>query len=157
MEEQKQEHLNAVEYCNNTIVHFRHKADRNKDESLYCFLLVIVSTLLVPVFITLGQGLWLGKAIPSILSLIAAGATSWLQLRKPQQLWALYRTTEKQLEDHLTKYQFKLGEYAETKYPDKVLAEQVAAIKLNTHQQWVGFVPKPENLRGLQQKVGEEK
>jgi hypothetical protein len=145
---QKQE--SAVEFCQKIIKHFEKKADHNKQESLACFLLVVISTLSVPIFITLGQGLLLAKVIPSILSLLAAGATSWLQLRKPQQLWAMYRTAQRQLEDHHTKYRFKIGEYANAGDVDRVLAEQVAAIKLNTHSQWMALVPSPDSLNGLQ-------
>jgi len=72
------------EFCTTTLCGFEAKANHNKRESLGMFILVIVCTLVAPLFVTLGDGLWLGKVVPSVLSLLAAGATSWLQLRKPQ-------------------------------------------------------------------------
>ena len=141
----------AVEFCQKAIKHFEEKANHNKNEALWFFMVIISSTLSVPMFITLGQGLLFGKILPSLLSLVAAGATSWLQLRKPQQLWATYRTAQRQLEDRYAKYRFKIAKYAENRDPDKMLAEDVAEIKLNTHQQWVSLIPNPDSLKGLRQ------
>lgn len=97
-------------------------------------------------FITLGPGLVLGKVVPSLLSLIAAGSTAWLQQRKPQQLWSIYRGAQRELEDQEAKYRFRLGEYETAPDPNKLLAERVAAIALNAHHQWLPTVPNPDKL-----------
>jgi hypothetical protein len=138
-----------VEFCERKIRHFEQKADHNKIESLRCFVLVIGCTLVAPLFVTLGDGIWFGKLIPSVLSLLAAAATAWLQLRKPQQLWALYRTAQRELEDQQVRYKYRLGEFRETADPDKLLAEKVADIALSIHRQWVPLVPSPEKAKGV--------
>jgi hypothetical protein len=140
----------ALSFCERSREGLRKKADHNKSEALGCFIVVISCTLAAPLFITLGSGFWLGKVLPSILSLAAAGATAWLQQRKPQQLWALYRGAQRELEDHETKRKYLIGEYEAAKDPDKLLAEKVAAIVLNVHYQWLPIVPSPDNLKTLE-------
>lgn len=139
----------AIELCTRTINGIKEKSDHNKDESLFCFSLVVFATLTAPLFITLGEGIILGKIIPSVLSLTAAGATAWLQLRQPQRLWALYRTAQRQLEDQRTRHHYRIGEYGTVEEPDKLLVERVADITIELHYSWLPLLPKPENLRGL--------
>jgi hypothetical protein len=133
--------VSPVALCNDRIAHFRSKADHNKRESLAFFTTVIVCTLSAPLFITLGDRALLSKILPAILSTTAAGATAWLQQRKPQQLWSLYRSAERQLEFHLQRYQLQAGEYAEAANPDRLLAEHATEIVLRTHEGWSGLVP----------------
>jgi hypothetical protein len=136
----------ALQFCERTMAGFCKKADHNKSEALRCSFCVIFCTLAAPMFITLGSGLVLGKVVPSVLSLIAAGCTAWLQQRKPQQLWSLYRGAQRELEDQQTKYRFRIGDYELHSDPDKLLAERVAAIALHAHQQWLPTVPNPDKL-----------
>jgi hypothetical protein len=137
----------AVEFCDATIAGFRKKADHNKLESQGCFLMVIGATLATPLFVTLGDGLVLGKIIPSGLSAIAAGATAWLQLRKPQHLWALYRSAQRELEDHKTRHNYRIGAYAIASDPDLLLAERVADVAINVHHQWLPMVPSMDQTK----------
>jgi hypothetical protein len=139
----------ALVFCSRTCAGFKAKADHNKNESMCFFILVIACTLLAPMFITLGAGLWLGKVIPAGLSTLAAGATAWLQLRKPQQLWALYRGAQRELEDHEVKRKFLIGEYETARDPDRLLAESVAAIALAAHYSWLPVVPSTDDLEHL--------
>jgi hypothetical protein len=137
----------AQAFCRKTIEGFAAKAAHNKRESQVCFMAVVFCTGVVPLFITLGEGFWWGKAVPATLSTFAAIATAWLQLRKPQQLWSLYRGAQRELEDHFTKRQYLIGEYETEPNPDKLLATRVAAIALNVHNQWVPMVPNPDHLK----------
>lgn len=140
----------AQDFCQRTIDGLKRKSDHNKREALWTFIAVIVTTLSTPMFVTLGSGVFWGKVVPSVLSLAAAGCTAWLQQRKPQQLWAMYRTAQRELEDHLTRHRFALAPYEEAGAPDKMLAERVAEIALGLHYQWVPLVPNPDGLRSLQ-------
>jgi ABC-type enterochelin transport system permease subunit len=79
----------SLDYAEQIAKTFKNKADLNKKESLACFTFILVSSLSAPLFITLGKGDLLGKIIPSILSVMTAGLTSWLQLHKPQKLWSM--------------------------------------------------------------------
>jgi SMODS and SLOG-associating 2TM effector domain 1 len=135
----------AVEFCTRTIRGFEKKADHNKKESLACFIAVISCTLATPIFVTLGSTIFIGKIVPSILSLGAAAATAWLQLRKPQQLWALYRSCQRELEDHRAKHHFAIEPYNEDEC-DRILATKVAEVAMTAHHGWVLLIPSPEHL-----------
>lgn len=136
----------SIEYAEKISNSFKAKADHNKTESLTCFTLILVASLSAPLFITLGEGVFLGKVLPSTLSVIAAGLTSWLQLRKPQKLWSMYRGAQRLIEDNVTKYNFKVGEYKTSADTDNLLAEKVAEIALNAHNDWTRVIPSPEAL-----------
>lgn len=147
----------AEEFCVAVISGFGEKATHNKNESMLCFWASMGGALLVPVFVTLGPGIaettgcpatefWLSKVIPSLLSVCVAFSTGWLQLRKPQQLWALYRTSQRELEDNLQKYRFCVEDYADAESRDKLLVERVTKIALDAHYAWRPMVPNPENI-----------
>ena len=136
-----------IDYCNQICASLKTKADHNKRESLLSFILVISASLLAPLCVTLGEGLLLGKIIPSVLSLSAAGATAWLQLRKPQQLWTLYRSAQRELEDCSARHIYQIGAFSDLGTRDKLLATKVADIAISVHRQWVPLVPNPEKLK----------
>lgn len=136
----------SLEFAENTAKAFKEKADHNKNESLTCFTIILISSLSAPLFITLGNGDLLAKILPSVLSVIAAGLTSWLQLRKPQKLWSMYRGSQRLIEDHITKYKFKIADYKTHDSPDSLLAEKVAEIALGAHFEWTTVIPTPETL-----------
>lgn len=135
-----------TDYCQQKISHFREKAGHNKAEALWCFRLIMGSTLLVPLFVALGPEVWTSKIIPSLLSALAAFCTAWIQLRKPQELWTLYRTAQRELEDQLIKHRYQLEEYDSNEDTDKLLAQNVAKLSLQTHQKWIPIAPNPDNL-----------
>lgn len=145
---------NAEQLCQRIITHFEVKANHNKNESLRCFIVIIVCTLLTPLFIALSpaENVWLSKVIPSVLSVVAAGAAGWLQQRKPQQLWSLYRTAQRELEVQKLKFLHQIEEYETAPAPRKILAQKIAAVILSTHQQWMPIVPSPDNLKLLESK-----
>jgi len=142
----------ATEYAEQIRVGFEKKADHNKAEALLCFMAVIAATLVAPVFVMLGTGTVCGKVIPSILSLAAAGTTTWLQLRKPQQLWALYRTCQRRIEDEQTGFRYRLSAYSKNARPARLLAKRVADVAMFAHEQWIPLVPSPENLGALSER-----
>lgn len=111
-----------------------------------CLSLSLIATLSAPLFITLGEGILLGKIVPASLAAIASFCTAWLQLRKPQQLWSLYRGAQREVEDEQTRYRFRIGGYSETDDPDRLLVERVSGIALSLHQKWAPLVPTPEGL-----------
>jgi SMODS and SLOG-associating 2TM effector domain 1 len=139
--------IDAQLFCRSTIQGFSKKANHNKHEAQICFMIVVVCTGIVPLLIALGAGFWVGKVAPATLSTSAAIATAWLQLRKPQQLWALYRGSQRELEDQETRFKFGIGDYGSAAEPEKLLAERVASIALDAHYQWIPMVPSPDKLR----------
>ncbi|CAN98560.1 MULTISPECIES: SLATT domain-containing protein [Sorangium] len=141
--------IDAVRYAGKWRLHFEKKADHNKAEALICFTAVVACTLVAPVFVMLGEGFWLSKLAPSLLSLLAAGMTTWLQLRKPQQLWALYRTCQRRIEDLQAAHSFGFAGFERAADRDRLLAKRVAEIVMFSHEQWVPLVPSPENIGAL--------
>jgi SMODS and SLOG-associating 2TM effector domain 1 len=136
----------ATEYYSEVRNGLREKADHNKHESQLSFYVVICFTLLSPLFVTLGEGWFWGKLVPAGLSVFAAAATSWLQLRKPRRLWAIYRRAQRELERQKVAYDFGLREYSDIKDRDKLLAAKVSEIAFQVHEQWEGLVPEPDAL-----------
>ena len=152
------ERLSAEQFCEKVISGFKTKALHNKNESMWCFWVSMGGALLVPVFITLGAEIsialsgYISKFIlstlaPTLISVCVAFSTAWLQLRKPQQLWALYRTSQRELEDNLYKFQYQIGEYENAPNPDGLLVQEVAEIALKAHYSWLPMVPNPENMQ----------
>jgi SMODS and SLOG-associating 2TM effector domain 1 len=88
---QKDEYKTAIEYYSAIREGFREKANQNKIESQITLYGMIIFTLFSPLFVTLGTGWFWGKVVPAVLSVLAAAFTSWAQIRKPQQLWTIYR------------------------------------------------------------------
>ncbi|WP_150727316.1 DUF4231 domain-containing protein [Pseudomonas fluorescens] len=140
--------LDPEVFTKNLIEGFKSKAAHNKNESIFFFWLSMGGALTAPLFLTLGSGMFLEKVVPSILSALVAVSTTWLQLRKPQQLWALYRTSQRELEDNLYKFQYKILDYNDATHPEKLLIERVSKIALDAHYSWLPMVPNPENLQG---------
>jgi hypothetical protein len=135
----------------------REKANHNKREAQACFVGVIACTLIAPLFVTLSNDFYFGKLLPSALSVLAAGLTSWVQLRRPQKLWVIYRRAQRELEQAKADYDFKDGEFATEAMPDKLLARKVTAIGRWVHDQWEGLVPEPEALLTTSSKTQSEK
>lgn len=135
----------------------REKADHNKSEAQLCFAAIIACTLVAPLFVTLSDSFFWGKALPSFLSVTAAGLTSWVQLRRPQKLWVIYRRAQRELEQLKADYDFKDGQFASDPAPEKLLARKVTAVGRWVHDQWEGLVPEPEAILPKKSEVQPEK
>jgi hypothetical protein len=137
----------SQQFAEETLEGFKRKADHNKRESLGCFIVVVSFSLASPLFVTLGEGIILGKIVPSLLSLAAAASTAWIQLRKPQSLWTLYRDCQRRIEDQLYQYRYRLAEYpTEEAERSKHLADAIRKIAWDAHQRWLPLVPTPEAI-----------
>lgn len=136
----------AEAYYSTVRAGLRDKANHNKLEAQGCFAAIIVCTLLAPLFVTLGQGFWLAKVVPAVLSVAAAALTSWLQLRKPQRLWAIYRRGQRELEQAKANHDFNDAEYGDEGNKERLLARKVTEVAWKVHNEWEGLVPEPEAL-----------
>jgi hypothetical protein len=143
---QQDEHKTASAYYAAVRQGFREKADHNKVEAQLCFSVIIACTLSAPLFVTLGSGdLW-AKGVPSALSVLAGGLTSWLQLRKPQRLWMIYRRAQRELEEHKANFDFRDGEFADASNAEQLLARKVTSVIRWVHDTWEGLVPEQDLL-----------
>lgn len=143
----------ARAFCDRLIGAFAEKAHHNKRESLLSFWIVLIGTLSTPLFIAFGHlitgpnDVWT-RFVPALLSVIAAGSTAWLQLRKPQQLWALYRDAQRRLEDLRNRHRYELDEFSNDDR-DQRLAAATTKIALSVHHKWMPMIPNPENLGSI--------
>ncbi|MCB5461756.1 DUF4231 domain-containing protein [Vibrio lentus] len=139
----------AREYGVEQAKHFQKKAEHNKRESLWCFRVIMGCTLAAPVLVGLGEGFWLGKVTPSVLSALAAFCTAWVQLRKPNELWSLYRHTQREIETQITRFDFQVGEFKslDDEGGNRLLALNVSQISIDTSKRWSSKVPDVANVK----------
>ncbi|MBE4576509.1 hypothetical protein BOO30_03150 [Vibrio navarrensis] len=141
--------MSAREYSTEQAEHFKNKADHNKKESLWCFRIIMLGTLSAPLLVGLGEGVLYAKVLPSILSVVAAFCTAWLQLRKPQELWSIYRNAQRQIEAQITHFDFSVAEYTglDESKASELLALHVSNLVLETNSRWIKHVPNPSSLK----------
>lgn len=142
------EDASALEYAKGQRKHFGDKADTNKRRTNWLLAVIIVASLATPLFVTLGVGVVVGKVVPSVLSLLATAATTWMQVRKPNDRWALYRGAERAIEFEIARYSHGVEEYdVEKPARDKLLARRVARLSRDTHTRWESLVPDVEQVQ----------
>lgn len=122
------------------------KAKHNKRESLWSFKLIMILTLLTPILINITDSWLWGKLIPSSFAAIASFLTAWLKLRKPESLWSLYRTGQRQIEKEIRYYEHKITPYHESS-AEQILIENVSVIYDKTHDGWLKLIPSSENMK----------
>lgn len=83
--------------------------------------------------------------VPSVCAALASFLTAWIKLRKPESLWSLYRTGQRQIEKELRYYKSGITPYNGNE-PDKKLVENVSKIFDKTHTGWLKLVPNAEDL-----------
>ena len=134
-----------IDYCEDKINKMEKKANHNKKETLWSFRIIMFSALAVPLFISFGYNEVLSKVAPSILSAISAFTTAWVQLRKPNQLWSLYRTSQRELENELDLYKFNSQKYCNAENKEQLLIEEFSSKYYKVNEQWKKLVPKTED------------
>ena len=139
---------NSLNYSNKICEGIKAKAKKNKDLSTFLFLVVLLSTVVSPVLILISNNFYISKLCPAILTAFAALASYWIQLRKPHERWALYRTAQRDIEFEIDQHAFQNGDYA-GENADKVLADKVSKRALKLHYDWMPLVPKSKELQKL--------
>lgn len=138
--------IDALEYSRGILRGIEKKARENKRETTVLFLVVTVATAFSPVLILLPLDFVLSKTLPAILTSLAALATSWLQIRKPQDRWVMYRTAQREIEFQIDQYLFGNGEYASIENKDALLADRVSNRALQLHYEWLPVAPRLDEL-----------
>lgn len=135
----------AEKICNG----IKKKADKNKSLATFFFGVIILATVLSPTLILVSDNVIISKYIPASLSVLAAIAAYWIQVRKPNERWVLYRTYQRELEHEINSYKFQTGKYKDSEQKDKLLAESVNDKALNLHYDWIPMVPKATEVRDM--------
>jgi len=147
------ENTSSIEIAHQMIEHFKKKANHNKNESLIFFCIALLGSLITPIFFTLGSDLFMSKIIPSLISVATAFSISWLQLRKPQSLWSLYRSYQRKIESLVLKYKFNIEPFNNSETKDAQIIELLCKVKEESHEKWMQLVPKAEAVSHGNEKV----
>lgn len=134
----------AVKICQG----IKEKSDKNKNFSTFLFLVVLVATVITPLLILISDNFYISKVIPAFLSASAALSSYWMQLRKPHERWALYRTTQREIESELNKYRYSIDEY-DNSNRDTLLAKKVNELALKLHYDWMPMVPTTKEIQTI--------
>jgi hypothetical protein len=122
------------------------KSDTNKNLASFLFCVILISTVFSPALILLPFDVIFSKYLPALLTACAALASYWMQLRKPQERWVLYRTAQREIEYEIDQYQFETGEYSDLDKKDSLLADKVSKRALQLHYEWI---PMDQKLKKL--------
>lgn len=126
----------------------KEKADRNKNFSAFLFLVVLLATVLTPLLILISNDFFISKLAPACLSACAALSSYWIQLRKPHERWALYRTAQREIESELNKYNYSIDEY-DIVEKEKLLVKKVNDLALKLHYDWMPMVPTTKEIQTI--------
>ena len=148
----------ALDYARTTKNGIKKKADKNKKTSTLLFATILLSSVSAPILILSPivdfkipyieisvPSEFLNRYLPAIMSACAAYASCWLQLRKPQERWAIYRTAQREIEFEINKFKYEIDGYASAD-KEKILADQVNKRALQLHYEWMPYVPKAEDI-----------
>jgi hypothetical protein len=138
----------AIGFAIKTCEGIKKKADKNKDFSTFLFLIVLLATVITPVLILISDDFYISKVIPALLSASAALSSYWIQLRKPHERWALYRTTQREIESEINKYTFSIDGYNDST-KEILLAKRVNDLALKLHYDWMPMIPSTKELQTI--------
>ena len=127
---------NSIQYALRHRDYFKNKSNKNKRISNKLLIIIILSSVLTPVFILVSADFWISKLLPSVLGAAAAFSSYWIQLKKPQEKWILFRSAQRQIEYEIDIYKFNLSNLSQ-KDLEKSLAMKVSQINLEAHQNWI--------------------
>ncbi len=149
MNNQEQSSETAIDYAKKICRGIKKKADGNRLQSTFLFITVLAVTVFSPILILMSLGDLYSRFLPAILTACAAFATGWLQLRKPQERWVLYRTAQREIEFEIDQYIYGNGNYEKENDKDAVLAGRVSKRALNLHYEWAPMIPSASELDRL--------
>lgn len=98
----------------------------------------IVLGALVPVGIALDFGVdwsWV-KWVTLAISVASAIVTGFIRFFKFEELWKEYRSTCELLRKEKHYFDFKIGDYNDSKFPDKVFVERVESLISSENNKW---------------------
>jgi hypothetical protein len=140
---------NVIDYANRTLNGIKEKAKRNKRGSTIFFLCLLIPTAITPILILLPFGDILTKYIPAAITALASFSSAWMQLRKPQERWVLYRTAQREIEFEVDQYSYGLGSYSDPKTKDEILADRISKRALQLHYDWIPIFPKAKEIQNI--------
>ena len=141
-----------LEQCQAAIDYTRAKADKNKSRSRLCTWTMTIGTASIPVFIlasTQVWSFWLGKFVPAAIAAGLFVAASYVQVERPHERWNVYRSFQRKLEAERLLFEAGAGRYADPRAREASLAERVAELTLQLHDEWSRVLPTPDEVAGI--------
>jgi hypothetical protein len=118
------------ERLNNQTKWYEKKATENKTKFHYFQIIIIVASAIIPIVNIIDFAPLQIRVISAILGAAITGITSLVQLKKYQENWLLYRSSEESLKREKFLYLHDAGNYSNLTEDDKkkTLVESVEAI-----------------------------
>jgi Protein of unknown function (DUF4231) len=106
------------------------KANENKSRFHIFQAIIIIASVIIPIVNLIDFATFEIRIISSILGGTVAGVTAFMQLKKYQENWLLYRATEENLEKEKYLFLYGAGPYSDAKDDNrkKILVERVESI-----------------------------
>lgn len=111
-----------------------------------------IGTASIPVFIlvsTQAWSFWLGKFVPASIAAALFVAASYVQVERPHERWNVYRSFQRRLEAERLLFEAGAGRYGHAVTREASLAERVAELTLQLHDEWSRVLPTPDEVAGL--------
>jgi hypothetical protein len=135
----------ALDYAKKTCSGIKEKADVNKKGSTALFLGLLIPTAISPILILLPFDGFIFRIIPATITAIAAICSAWMQLRKPQERWVIYRTAQREIEYEIDQYTSRINDY-KGEDRDEILADRISKRALQLHYEWIPIFPKTNDI-----------
>ena len=120
---------------------YESKANENKSRFHVFQTIIIVASVIIPIVNLINLATFEIRIISSILGGTVVGVTAFIQVKKYQENWLLYRATEENLKKEKYLFLYDAGPYSDAKDDNrkKILVERVESIISSETSQFFGM------------------
>jgi hypothetical protein len=120
---------------------YERKANENKSKFHIFQSIIIIASVIIPIINLINFAPFEIRIISSILGGTVTGITAFIQLKKYQENWLLYRATEENLKKEKYLFLYDAGPYSDAKDDNrkKILVERVESIISSETSQFFGM------------------
>lgn len=148
--------LSPLEYSCFVKNEVKNKANKNKTKTILLFFIILFTTIFTPLLILVPYDdylsgftlVFVSKILPALLTSIGGISSGWLQLRKPQEKWIIYRTYQREIEKSIIDFTHNINGYTDDN-KEKKIVETVSEKHKDLHSEWVKKAPKLEDILKL--------
>jgi hypothetical protein len=117
------------------------KANENKSRFHIFQTIIVIASVIIPIINLINFAPFEIRIVSSILGGTVTGITAFIQLKKYQENWLLYRATEENLKKEKYLFLYDAGPYSDAKDDNrkKVLVERVESIISSETSQFFGM------------------
>src|SRR5215204_5290291 len=120
---------------------YESKANENKSRFQIFQTIIIIASVIIPLINLIESAPFEIRVISSILGGTVTGVTAFIQLKKYQENWLLYRATEENLKKEKYLFLYDAGPYSDAKDDNrkKILVERVESMISSETSQFFGM------------------